>query len=168
MVYNILCKTLIGAKQLCISFYKVHGFIRAYDCIYQYFIDIIKIKDADFHNILIDEKSYENGLVYNILCKTLIVAKQLRISFYKVHGLIRAYDRIRCLVLFYFKKHEVFSRMRYLIGVKSGITYVFSHNYAKIKDDSYDILPLEKMLTFCNVIIHIKSVFKDTMKAYFC
>ena len=92
----------------------------------------------------------------------------MRISFYKVHGLIRAYDRIRCLVLFYFKKHEVFSRMRYLIGVKSGITYVFSHNYAKIKDDSYDILPLEKMLTFCNVIIHIKSVFKDTMKAYFC
>ena len=74
-------------------------------CTYQYFVDIIKIKDADFHNILIDEKSYENGLVYNILCKTLIVAKQLRISFYKVHGLIRAYDRIRCLVLFYFKKH---------------------------------------------------------------
>ena len=51
--------------------------------------------------------------------------KQLCISFYKVHGFIRAYDRIRCLILFYFKKHEVFSRMRYLIGVKSGITMFF-------------------------------------------
>ena len=30
--------------------------------------------------------------------------------------------------------------MRYLIGVKSGITYVISHSYAKIKADSYDSL----------------------------
>ena len=32
----------------------------------------------------------------------------------------------------------IYNRVRYLIGVKSGITYVFSHNYAKIKIDSYD------------------------------
>ena len=83
LVYNILCKTLIGAKQLCISFYKVHGFIRAYDRIYQYFVDIIKIKDADFHNNLIDEKSYENVLVYNILCKTLIGANNCVLVFIK-------------------------------------------------------------------------------------
>ena len=30
------------------------------------------------------------------------------------------------------------------MGVKSGITYVISHNYARIKVDSYDSLPLEK------------------------
>ena len=29
----------------------------------------IKIEDFDHDNILIDEKSYENILVYNILCK---------------------------------------------------------------------------------------------------
>ena len=55
--------------------------------------------------------------------------------------------------------------MRYLIGVKRVITYVFSQNYARIKVDSYYSLPLEKLLTFHNVIIHIKSVLKDTMKA---
>ena len=31
-----------------------------------YFEDITKIEDFDFENILIDEKSYENILVYNI------------------------------------------------------------------------------------------------------
>ena len=32
---------------------------------------------------------------------------------------------------------------RYLIGIKSGITYVISHNYAKIKIDSYNSFPLK-------------------------
>ena len=35
----------------------------------------------------------------------------------------------------------------------SGITYGFSHNYAKIKIDSYDFFPLEKTLTLINVKI---------------
>ena len=38
---------------------------------------------------------------------------------------------------------------------KSGITYVFSHNYARNKIDSYDSLPLEKTMNFDNVIILI-------------
>ena len=44
------------------------------------------------------------------------------------------------------------------LGVKSGITYVIFHNYAKIKADSYDSLPLENAVTFHNVII-LTSVF---------
>ena len=32
---------------------------------------------------------------------------------------------------------------------------MISHNYAKIKVDSYDCLPLEKPMTFCDVIILI-------------
>ena len=40
-----------------------------------YFDDIIKIKDSDLDNILIDEKSYENILIYNISYKTLIGSK---------------------------------------------------------------------------------------------
>ena len=36
---------------------------------------------------------------------------------------------------------------------------VISHNYEKIKVDSYDPLPLEKKLTFRNVITLIKAVF---------
>ena len=37
--------------------------------------DIIKFEDCDLNNILIDKKSYENNLVYNLLYKTLIDAK---------------------------------------------------------------------------------------------
>ena len=48
--------------------------------------------------------------------------------------------------------------IRYLIEVKRGITYVISKNYAKIKVDSYDSLPLERTFSLHNVIVLIKSV----------
>ena len=44
---------------------------------FYYFDDIIKIKDSDLDNILIDEKSYENILIYNISYKTLIGSKPI-------------------------------------------------------------------------------------------
>ena len=53
----------------------------------------------------------------------------------------------------------IYNRIRYLISVKSDITYVISHNYAKFKVNSFDSLPLEKTMTFHNVIILIKSAF---------
>ena len=34
------------------------------------------------------------------------------------------------------------------ISVTCVITYTIAHNYAKIKVDSYDSLPLEKAMTF--------------------
>ena len=103
------------------------------------------MEDFNFDNILIDEKSYENILVYNISYKTLIGAKPLCISFDKIDGFIRVYDKTRYLVLFGSKKYNfIYNRIRRLISVKSGITYVISHNYAKIKVDSCDSLPLEK------------------------
>ena len=49
-----------------------------------YFDDIIKIVNFDFDNILLDEKPYDNILVYDISYKTLIGAKPLRIRFEKV------------------------------------------------------------------------------------
>ena len=36
------------------------------NCTWCYFNEIIKTEDFDLHNVLIDEKSYENVLVYNI------------------------------------------------------------------------------------------------------
>ena len=48
-----------------------------------YFNDVSKIEGFDSDNILIDEKSHENILTYNILHKSLIDSKPLRISFDK-------------------------------------------------------------------------------------
>ena len=38
--------------------------------------------------------------------------------------------------------------MRYHVSAKIGIAYIISHNYAKIKVDSYDSLHLEKKNDF--------------------
>ena len=71
-----------------------------------YFDDIIKIEDFDF-DVLIDEKSHEDILVYSISYKTLIGAKLLRIRFNKVNEFIRVYDGTRYLVLFGDKKYDI-------------------------------------------------------------
>ena len=71
-------------------------------------------------------------------------AKPLRIRFDKIDIFFRIYDQTRYLVFFEGEKYDsIYNRIRYLIGVKSGITYVFSHYYAKIKVYSHDSLPLE-------------------------
>ena len=41
-------------------------------------------------------------------------------------------------------------RLDTLLVKKSGITNVFSHNYARVKVDTYGSLPLKKTLTFHN------------------
>ena len=56
-------------------------------------------EDTNVNNVLLDEKSYENILVYNILYKTFVDAKPLRISFDKVNGLIKIYNGIGYLEL---------------------------------------------------------------------
>ena len=65
------------------------------------------------------------------------------------------------------KYNVIYDRIRYLISQKSCITYVVSHNYAKIKVDSYNSLSLEKRLTFYNVIILIKSAFNKDEDNYY-
>ena len=69
----------------------------------------------------------------------------MRIRFDKIDGFIRVYDRTRYLVLFGREKRDlIYNRIRYLIEIIIGISYVISHSYAKIKIDSYDSLPIPK------------------------
>ena len=58
------------------------------NCSYYYFHGIIKVEDFDFDNILLDEESYKNILIYDILYKTLIGVKPMCIKFGKVKGLV--------------------------------------------------------------------------------
>ena len=72
----------------------------------------------------------------------------------------------RYLVLFESEKNDLIdNRIRYLVRVKSGITYDISHNYAKIKLDSYNYFPL--LVTFHNAIILIQSVFNKDKNNYY-
>ena len=64
-----------------------------------YFDDIVKIEDFDFDNILLEEKSSENILIYDASYKILIDARLLRILFDKVDRFIRDYNGRKYSVL---------------------------------------------------------------------
>ena len=115
------------------------------NCTCYYFDHIVKLEDLDLDNILIDEKSNENILIYEISYKTLTGSKPLHIRFDKIDRIIRIYDGTRYLTLFGTKKYDaIYNRIKYLLNLKSCITSIFSHYFAKIKVGFYDSLPIEK------------------------
>ena len=89
----------------------------------------IEIEDFDFDNILLDELSCENILIYDISHKAFIGAKPLRISLDKVNILSEIYQSLtEYLVLFGSEKYDAnYKRSRYLISQK-----VESHTFSAI------------------------------------
>ena len=109
-------------------------------------------------------------MIYDILYKTLIGPEPFRIRFNKIDEFIRIYDGTKYLILIGSKTYgAIYNRIRYIISIslKSNITYVFSHYYAKTKVDSYGFLPIEKRLTLDNVIIRIKSILNKDKSHYY-
>ena len=144
------------------------------NCTCYYFDDIIRVWDANVYSndISLDEKlckgKYENILIYHILDKTSTGAKPLRIRFDKIDGFIQIHDKVRYLVLFDFSYcDEICDKIKYLISEKSGITDSINHNFARTRIDSYDYLPIEKILTFHGVIILFKSVVNKNKNNYY-
>ena len=62
---------------------------------------------------------------------------------------------------------KVCYKIKYLISKKNGITDNINNYFGKIRIDSYNSLPIEKILTFDNVIIFIKSVFNKNKNKYY-
>ena len=128
-----------------------------------YFDDIIKLENFD-----INEKPHENILINGISSKTQLGSNTLRIRFNEIDGFVRIYDETRYLTLFGSEKYDaIYDRIRYLLSLKSGVTYIFSHYFAQIKVDSYDSLPIEKRLTLHNVIITIRTVLNKNKNHYY-
>ena len=127
--------------------------------------DKIKFEDFGEDNLLIDENTYKNILVCEILYKVLIDPKPLCIRFEKQMDLLEFMMKIDFGPE---KQDPIYNEIRYLIIQKSDVIYVIFHNYAGIKVDAFDYLPLEKTLTLHTVIIHIKSVLnKDQHHQYY-
>ena len=59
------------------------------------------------------------------------------------------------------KYDAIYDRIAYFIGLKTGITFVFSLNFAKTKIFSYGSLPLGE------IIIGIKLVFNKYQNHYY-
>ena len=125
----------------------------------------MRVIEIDFSNTLLSEKSYKtykNILIYDISYKTYMRSKPLHIRFDEIDGFGSIYDGIRYLVLFGSGLYDpIFNRIRY------GITDSINHNFARIKIDSYNSLPIEKTLTFQNVIILLKSVVNNNENRYY-
>ena len=62
---------------------------------------------------------------------------------------------------------KICNKFKYLVSEKGGITDSINHNFGKIRIDSYNSLPIEKILTFHNVLILIKSVFNKNKIEYY-
>ena len=82
------------------------------------------------------------------------------IRFDKTDGFIRVRgDEFRHLVLFNSEMFDkICDKIKYLRSEKSGVTASIKHNFGEIITGSYNSWPIEKILTFHNVIILIKSV----------
>ena len=134
-----------------------------------YFDDIIKDTDINFSNSLLDKKLYENISVYDVSCKSSMGPKPLCIRCHKIDRFIRVRgDELRHLVLFdYGLLDKICDKIKDLISEKSGITDSINHNFGEIRIDSYNSLPIEKVLTFHNVIILIKSVVNKYKNNYY-
>ena len=101
-----------------------------------YFDDLIKFEDFDLDNILMDEKSHENILIYDISYKTLIDSNPLHIRFDEIDGFIIIYGGTRFLTLFSSENYEaICNRIRHFIRLKIAITYAFSHYFTKFNVD---------------------------------
>ena len=71
----------------------------------------------------------KNILICDISYKTLVSLRTLRIRFDKIDGIITIYDGTRFLTLFRTKIYDViYGKIRYLISIKSNITYIFFEN----------------------------------------
>ena len=84
-------------------------------------------------------------------------------------GFIISLDgKIKHLILFdYGLFNKICDNIKYLISQKSGITNSINHNFGKIGIDSYNSLPIKKILTFYNVITLIKSVANKNKNKYY-
>ena len=75
---------------------------------------MIKLEDFDTGNILIDEKSHESAMIFDIWNNTLIGPKPLRIRFDKIDAFIKIYDGTRYLTLFALKNVMLFTTALYI------------------------------------------------------
>ena len=103
--------------------------------------------------------------------------KPLRVRFDKIDGFILVLDgKTKHLVLFdYGLFDKTCNKIKYLLkkvvlkksGKKSGIADSINHNFGEIRIDLCNSLPIQKRLTFHNVIIRSKSVLNKNKNEHY-
>ena len=149
---------------------------------YYFFDDIINIKIFDLTNISRDEKSYKNIFIYYIGYVTIKDSKYVKINnvnflhliFNKVNGYFEEINGNKYLTLVptnenkeKIKKYEeLWSKIRDLIRSITKNSDDYDEKYMKIKFNSDDELPLNKMIEIPSMIIVVRAVFHENNKYY--
>ena len=68
----------------------------------------------------------------------------MRIRCNKINGFIKIHNKIRYLVSFDEWCDNICDSIKYFISEKSDIIDIINHNFARIKIDLYNHLPIEK------------------------
>ena len=142
---------------------------------YYFFNDFANIKDFDLNNIKIDEKLYKNILIYYIGYVTVKDSKYVKINsvnslcliFIKVNGFFEEVNENKYLSLFptndskekVNKYDKLWSKNRDLIRSINKTSNDYDEKYMKIKFNSDDELPLNKMIKISSMIIVVTAVF---------
>ena len=104
---------------------------------------------------------------YTTAYKTFMGSNPLRIRIDKMESFIKIYDGVRYLLLFGSRLYDaIYNKIGYLISGKIGITDSIIDSFSRTRIDSYNSFPIEKTLTFHNVIILIKSVVNKNENKY--
>ena len=66
------------------------------------------------------------------------------VRFNKINGFIKIYGGMRYLVLYDYKRYKaIYDRIIYLISEKINIADSINHNFARIRINSYNSLPIQ-------------------------
>ena len=104
---------------------------------------------------------------YTTAYKTFMGSNPLRIRIDEMESFIKIYDGVRYLLLFGSRLYDaIYNKIGYLISGKIGITDSIIDSFSRTRIDSYSSFPIEKTLTFHNVIILIKSVVNKNENKY--
>ena len=124
--------------------------------LYSFFNDMIKIKNFDLNNIKLDQKSYENIVIYCIGYVTIKDSKYVKI--YTVNPLYLIFNKAngRCkyltLVPINESKEKTLKYEELWIKISDLIRSItkndFDKRYVKIKFNVYEELPLSKAIEF--------------------
>ena len=90
----------------------------------------------------------------------------MRIWFDKIDEFIKIDNGIRYLVLDHSRFDKICDSIKYLL-VKKEVLQIVLINFARIRIDSYNHLPIEKKLNVPNVMILIKSVVNKDKSNYY-
>ena len=150
---------------------------------FQFYNDMINIKNFDARLLKIDKKSYKNIGIYNIGyitikkiddCENIYSVNPLYLRITHANGYIEEINENKYLIFdsidenkeLLKKYNDVFNGIMGKIKEVSNDECDYEKDYMKIKFNSDDNLPLNKPLKFHNTIITIRSVFKEDGKLY--